>query len=67
MEPPSSDNADVRWKDVMAAVIRMADTLDRLVVILEDLSSVIDLPEAAELRRDVQYERARDREEGGEE
>lgn len=67
MEPPSSDNADVRWKDVMAAVIRMADTLDRLVVILEDLSSVIDLPEAAELHRDIQYEPARDGEKGEEE
>ena len=63
MEPPSSENADLGWTDVMAAVIRMADTLERLVVILEDLSSVVELPEAAELHRDVQDVRDRKREE----
>jgi len=47
----------------MAAVIRMADTLERLVIILEDLSSVVELPEAAEIHRDVQDERDREREE----
>jgi hypothetical protein len=63
MELPTVENADFGWKDVMAAVIRMADTLERLVVILEDLSSVVELPEAAEQQRDVQDERDREREE----
>ena len=62
MELPTGENEDLGWKDVMAVVIRMADTLERLVVILEDLSSVVELPEAAEQHRDVQDERDRERE-----
>jgi len=39
-------------QQVLGAVIRIADTLDRLVTILEDLSAVVELPEAAELHRE---------------